>query len=849
MTARLLHLACAMLAMAMCAAAPVEEPIEHDLPDAQLLELLEELDMTEVIDAYWDARDDVSQPDQLRAELDRLEQETSQDHIGMIEKAMHARSQLLDQATDDRERVDLLMQQAEAALTLLRADQALALTVQAGMPTSAQRRRAVMLARTGYDAAVAASEAVDTLLFSTDDEPGFRLDPVKRQERRRLADDLRDRWIPYLVGLTASMHATIGDVSDAEAHRLAGEAIEMLPALDLPAEAFGIVRCATAKAHLRSGRTTEAMRLFESVVSTPVGGVAEVDRASAALGIAQSHAQARRFREARTHLDLARSQPPFVDAPDRPAALWIVLLADVRFSIEQQHAADLAPGPAHDAVIADSYRIYTRLIDRAPELGVDGSQLRLLVFEKLAGMEAIAREDSHALPPLAMLARASSLARDEATRRAGLELLRETSRRDDIDPDLAAEALHMAATTLDTSDDADGRLAAALLYIDLASRFEASPHAPGAIDRAIALTEWVYRTAPSDDAADAYEQALRLGLTKQPDARRYELGSLLLDRGDIDGAVTELKRVRIGADAYGDALLMIASARSRQLQLAMGSPAERTVAKATLDATRAARAERSGDHDDFLDLLEAQAYLALDMPAEAEAILVASDEETAASIRLRARALRLLDRYDEAAGLIDDLMAMFPDDAGSSIVDLVDAMIREYETGAPPGSDKKAEKLAEAALLPIAQRAVEWASQRDVEHIDDHRVRLGRALLLAGRHDEALVLLAEYAERRPSDLRCAMAFADAQFALGHDEDSFASYSRIIRNLSASGEYGDAFWAASLRRLLILERTGKSIDQIVPRIRGLETIDQTLGGDRYEQQFRALERRIYTSQGG
>jgi len=64
--------------------------------------------------------------------------------------------------------------------------------------------------------------------------------------------------------------------------------------------------------------------------------------------------------------------------------------------------------------------------------------------------------------------------------------------------------------------------------------------------------------------------------------------------------------------------------------------------------------------------------------------------------------------------------------------------------------------------------------------------------------------------------------------------------RLYRRIAAGSPAESPFWwLAELRQLQILERVGRDVDRIPPRIERLRAIDADLGGEGLRRQFESL----------
>lgn len=70
-----------------------------------------------------------------------------------------------------------------------------------------------------------------------------------------------------------------------------------------------------------------------------------------------------------------------------------------------------------------------------------------------------------------------------------------------------------------------------------------------------------------------------------------------------------------------------------------------------------------------------------------------------------------------------------------------------------------------------------------------------------------------------------------------------TYRRLGRGEPGDLVPDDVWWQAQLRQLLILEKVGRSLDRIAPRVERLRLVDEQLGGPRFKEQFETLVGRL------
>jgi hypothetical protein len=854
-----------VLAAGTCAAgAWAGEPVPHDLPDEPLLELIDRLDLPEVRALVQDAGVAETSQDELLERLAGIGTELagtsrSIERRRLLDELLRVRGRLIDLTPPGRDRCMLRLEQTETALSLLRSDDALELAVLAGMPTSAQQERARVLAAIALNESTTLTREVEERLYQLGEQLRLNPDEATRLERMRSAALLESDRLVIRRAMAVASRIAVNQLDREERARLADGAIaELSVFLDHPS--FGTTaHLLTARMQMATGRSTDAATRYEALANEPDGALGSLDRAEAVLGVALAHLEARRPRRAEVWLDRHTNQPPFrIDGDDTP--LLSILVADVRLRIDLARARNAADARGREALQAVAYNRYLQLLEQPERYGLDERAMSRLLLAKLANQRGGTELDGESLPAIPRLAAAVAAVAEPDRRDAALVELRSIAAdQAQVSSALIAEGFRLSATALE-NDRGNGPWAeAAELYLAAADRETDSKLIAADTRRAIQLLAFAH--AENGSHRREFETALVRGIETLAeeaiaDRWRMQLAGLYADEQRSADAASVYANVAPRSDQYAAAC--IARAAMRRQALVNAEPDARTrVASDLLAIIRTARealADRQEDDRTFmldpawLDAFEARAHLEMGAAAEAEQLLSAVPDTEDAAIRsayltLRARALRELGRPGEAAALIDEMIETDPANASAAATGLMEALLLEYETDTPPGSDAVAEARASQELLPIAQRIHDWALEYDEPHLVDHRTRLAIAHLRSGDHDQAAAMLDALAARRPGDLRIALALADAQFALGDDTAAFQGYSDIIRALEEADDRSGAYWAASLRRLLILERTGRNTEQIIPRIERLRRIDPALGGSVHQVQFAALERRL------
>ena len=126
------------------------------------------------------------------------------------------------------------------------------------------------------------------------------------------------------------------------------------------------------------------------------------------------------------------------------------------------------------------------------------------------------------------------------------------------------------------------------------------------------------------------------------------------------------------------------------------------------------------------------------------------------------------------------------------------------------------------------------------------RMSVARAMGFAGWQEKSIALWDGLAREQPDAWQVLEGRADA-LAGSREEAELGEAIGIYRRL-AQGQPGQfvpesAWWNAQLGQLLVLERVGRSLQRIAPKIERLRLLDPTLGGERFNATFDQLQERV------
>ncbi len=853
------------------------EPIERSLPDEELLELLEELELPEIRAAYDRLnRESIGQASRERlAELQRSLAELQATEVRSGRFQAHAESirtmqqeiravlaALLAEPMPARERLELLTLGAETNLTMLHGPEALLLSAAAGMPTEEQRGEIVSLASQARACAEEALVLLDEVLYELEDELTQSGDAVARQERRRLIEDWRDARLPLLSALAGSAEALAkGDET------LATEALASFDLLDT-GDLSTSARLGLAQAQLSAGRSGEAERYFLELLEAEAP-LRVNEQLAATFGLAGSRAASSRASDGHAVLDDLERAPLF---QEQVPTLWRVLLADCRFRLDLAQAQSVNAEASRRALLSAAARHYQQLIGAAGDLRLREEVLQDLVLSKLSTCVDLEDIESEALPSLVLLARAQANLENASTLAQGMALLAAATERDELDYDLAGRLFIETAPLRETELTRDVRTSLLRLATDLAE----SQSRPERALRVLSTGKaYAWRIARDGSAYDppAYEALLkaRLAFSDSPyysGSDNVSLAELYLANDRIDEAVALL--LPLDTRGYWGVMASGQLTRARQLQWdeARGTPEERMAAELLLEAARRQKEAASiyiRNEEVYQQPVLHQGAEASTVVAEVDALISLGRLEEALEtlevvslddyvlpewriwhLRNRAEILSQMGRTSEAAAAVQELIATFSSDAGQEVIALLERLIKAEEVRRMPGADAPARAYDTLRdLLQLTREVITWARDHDVENLPAHQLRLARMLVFAGEAEESLTLLDSLAradETITRQARYLLTRADACFLLDQDAEAFQLCSTLIQALSAQSEHNSTFWAATLRRLLILERQGR-LDQIRPRLQRLRELDADLGGEPFRSELQALQLRL------
>lgn len=772
-----------------------------------------------------------------------------------VELLLETRRKLIADHPDDPRRAVWLADQAADLFMVLLPIEGSRLTCLFGLPTSSQRQRATRVARDLCELTQEAEIAIADALLAIESAPGYPRDMAARLRRRRLADQERDRRIPFLGGIGAYLYARLNTSDSVETKRLCRRAVQLLRPL---AGVLGPRLAARARLYQGLaldcyGEPEAAGELLASVAADPASD--PTDRFAAEMGQVSIVDSRRGPAAALTALQTIQKR-----YTDPSQLFYRVLVADRRFMLLGQQAAAADPR-RRQALVARAFDAYLQLL--ADHEGVARARVRGIVYAKLATATAMFGGELSSLPPIVTAARARRLARQADSRPEAIRLLKELLARSDLDPTLHAETLRELAWALHA---ANRLLEAAARFTEL-TRLGTEADASRSIKSAATIALELYRTRPQDPGvSDQLRRTLALAIQSESDPAatdrwRYEAARLALDQRRLEEALSLFDDIAPGRwwlDAqFGRALVLQEQARAQD------GPAERRRGfqelleslgplRNALDADgkdgSVARASQSAS----VVLMEARVHLQLGRPGRALKTLeslgtidaggMAPSGVGAQLATVRIDAYDALGRPQDAKRALQELIEDAGADAGRILLGMLQLRAAGVRAVAEGGQNRETVQEAAVRLGPLAEALDRWIETREASSVggsqSDMRLEVADAYRLAERFTDALRQYDQILREHPDTLQPVYGKAECLFFLGDDlAEAMGLYQRIAA--VSADEY---YWHSQLRMLQILDLTGHNTHRIAPHIRRLRQKDQQLGGERLRSGFEALQKK-------
>lgn len=796
---------------------------------------------------------------------------TSADRLDLVKAALDARRALLDATpADDARRPIILADQASDLLFQLLPLDGGNLTVLFGVPSPDLSRRVREAVSQAADLAAQASSMVDGTIARLEASSGYASNAALQEQRRVLAQSLRERRLPFLRGVALALDAFLDP--QAAGGAAAAQANAALETLIDAAAADGLDPAITTQARLHRTLALLLLKKFDDALAQ--ADIVAKDSAASPGDVFFARLASVRIRAARSGLGAGLEALGSIESNYRgkDSLFFRMLIADARFLLLKDQAA-ASPAETRTAALARSFDAYTSLLDA--DFGVPKSTLRAIVASRLVEAAALAQEvapiPDGSLPPLVALARDEALARDPATRqKAIVDLEDRLARPDALSGDDRAAALFALGRAL---HDFNEPLLAAQRFAQLAEEHPSDPRAETAVELAATLAAKEHERHPDDaQALAALHRALDVLLQRyanlaSTDRWRYVAGGLDLAEGKYDAAMEHFTKITPGSEFWIDAHAMQAAVASSRADAAMGGD-KAVAASANQEALAVidrmgpiiqagvkpdlpeARRAAIQEYLATLKVQRAQILLNLSRAPQALEEIASLDERSDPSPRVRAEALRIrinacqaLGRVNEALKDIEAFLSQAPASVPGTLGPLLGSQRQEVQSLVDASRDDDASALAARSLLPIARLVEAWLSSPAASSVSvgDRSMldrRLADALRLSNQPKDALAYYDRLLKASSDDQDLLLGRAECLFAVGNDQN-LADAMGIYKRLAAAAPSGPTWWLAQLRMLQIIDRAGRRVEQILPRIAQLRAQDPQFGGERFRRGFDAL----------
>lgn len=777
-----------------------------------------------------------------------------------VERILELRRVLIERNPTDPRRVTWMADQAGDLFHELFAFEASGLTALWGYPSPRQLEIARRVAREMSEVMGDAEAIVQGIILELEDRPGFSRDANLQLQRRRLAENERNRRIPYYQGIAAFLHAELNVTNQQEKRRLQELASRLLlPLADiLEGDLAARARLYAGLALGRLGALGESESQVNQVIADSESLAADVF--AARMGLIDIQVQ-RRGTKAGLE-GLSRVKEHYQAQAD---FFFRVLIADREFLMVRRLAA-----MDDSFTLVDAFQAYFSLLEWRG--GLSRQELLSVVFSRLVNAS-----DEHTpweeLPGLVAVARASRLLRDGGSLDAAITLYQKALSGNGLDQHEYPLALFELARTHHANDQP---LEAVRRFTALARNHPTHTNAERAIELAVSIAETMRREDPRlAEARQSMRDALEVLLHGYPnlasiDLWRYAAGRLALVEKRFDDALDRFQEISPDADLWADGQFMQAVVTRTRAMSGVdknkpGSPNDsvigvfwsvRTKLQGVLSGlTDRKRSDAIGYYLGMLKVFEAEAEVGRHRFEQALAVLEGIESEPrlekkvlAEALKVRILAYRGAGRADDAQREITRFITAAPDQVATVLGPMLVSMLSEVEMLLDQNQDREATDLASQTLVPIALELQRWQERTAGSGMDGSKLTLHIAdsFRLGGRHSDAIKLYEQLLRDNSQALQYLFGKAECLYALG-GEDRLGQAMLIFRRLAAIGRGSSAaseayYWQSQLRMLQILDLMGRNTAKIVPRIRQLRQIDQNLGGDRYRRQFQQLQNR-------
>jgi len=773
--------------------------------------------------------------------------EASRDPVEAVAAASNAialRSALLDAADEgDPLRGRWLADQAEDILLWILPAEGADLACRFGTASDSQRAtidRWLPLAEAASEEAVAFQEStLETLPARGTADP----DAI----RRRLAEDLAR--IRLLRGLVLALSADLIDgIADPAARRR--EAIDLISAngRDAPPDLdeFGRLQIGLARSGLGEHRLAvrDLAALAADAAATPRR------RFEALAGIVLDTAVREDPDNALQRLASLRRR----HLEDSDATVFSLPWADLEHRLLVEEA--MARGGSHEEARASSIAPWVDLLESRPprerEAVLELALERIRAAAPISSWPAIDVE----APPAALLAHAAAEdGRSSEDRRRLLEGARDRADRGTI-------VRLVALRRLARLDIEDRRWEEAIHALrTLAAEHPEEDHAPATIDAAVELSVSLAEATGVETheslARETVAEALR-SFPRHADSDRWLLRQAAFEAADerFEDAMATLARIRPDRPTARAAEVQSLEVATRAAETADGRDVARWIDRAEAWLRRLEPWPASpplgrdaSEHASLgvrVALARARLHLLSDRPAAA-LVEIATIRESAAptreqvveGVRIRLAAFDRLDRPEDAARELRRLSEGGDTESGSLLEGRLEVALAAIRRADAAGDPERVERIGSESAGPLAEALLAWLDARGTDPRPRSILLVAEGLRRAGRPTEGLRVLDRIDDRYGGVREYAVERSECLYAIG-GLDELSDAMRLYRRIAAGSASGSpSWWLAELRQLQILERVGRDVQRIPPRIERLRAIDPELGGEGVRRQFESL----------
>ena len=565
--------------------------------------------------------------------------------------------------------------------------------------------------------------------------------------------------------------------------------------------------------------------------------------------------------------------------PDEPSALVAVAVLEATI-LQARASAATAIASQPDASLAEHAWFRSSDCLAALQRAADQSAAhRDLLYRVLAPTVASVAPVGPLAPFALQLLLGAAVAEPDPARLDELiATARKSSAQDSAQtPAIAGEIRYLLGSAL---AERQARPEAVQVWTDLAEQAPKHDRAVSAIHQAVALAaDDLRRTGPSGTAATraAFVRAVRVLRQQNPnDANLPELSyasaAALETDAKFEEAVEAYMAVPVGHTRARDADMGRLRCWRQTLDEAVARRQDPASVAVLADKARAAvrsvrqRAATRPAHpaadcrDATLDVAVAEllnhqfiggAAEASQALAEFETLYPACQNLLGPVLRQRILALRQLKQLGDARGMVDRYLAADPENAGSVMAGLLQAMHEEMLAALDRADESAASRVADEAAQ-LSRALLEWSTARPGRMSPSHLVVLhlwyAAALVQADRPVEAVAVLDQVPPAARASLPADSATlidlrltrADALLANQQADQAAAIYGDVWQH---SVEQSAPWWHAFIGSLRCHARLPGDTHQVLQSIRQQRYLAPDLGGGRWRHQIEQLESAI------